>query len=158
MEENGKVDSENLYFSLFLSYIYVCYELKFPYSTSMKKNDKNTTLQDLIDLQVKFRDEHDWQQFHNPKDLAIDISIEAGELLEHFLWQNIEVHQKKIQINPEFRTEIENELSDIIGACFLFAESLQIDITQAMHQKLSLNAKKYPVEKAKGKPTKYDKL
>ena len=103
----------------------------------------------LIALVRKFRDERDWAQFHNAKDLAAGLSIEAGELLEQFLWK-----QPK-EADP---AKVQAELADVLIFALLLAHEQKIDLTQAITQKLAENALKYPVEKAKGRATKYDEL
>ncbi len=104
-----------------------------------------TTLQKLI----QFRNDRDWEQFHNSKDLAVALSIEASELLELFLWKgNEECDQAKIK----------EELADVLMYALLLADKHQLDINQIILDKLELNNQKYPVEKAKGTATKYDKL
>jgi NTP pyrophosphatase (non-canonical NTP hydrolase) len=96
-----------------------------------------------------FRRERDWAQFHNPKDLAIAISVESAELLELFLWkQSTEVTKEKI----------EEELADILSFALLLAMEKGIDITDCILQKISKNALKYPVNKAKGNARKYNEL
>jgi NTP pyrophosphatase (non-canonical NTP hydrolase) len=106
-------------------------------------------LNQLIDLVRKFRDERDWAQFHNAKDLAAGLSIEAAELLEQFLWK-----QPK-EADP---AKVQAELADVLIFALLLAHEQKIDLTQAITQKLAENAAKYPVEKAKGRATKYDEL
>lgn len=103
------------------------------------------TLQKLL----QFRNDRDWEQFHNSKDLAVALSIEASELLELFLWKgNEECDQVKLK----------EELADVLMYALLLADKHQLDINQIILDKLDLNNKKYPVEKAKGTATKYDKL
>jgi NTP pyrophosphatase (non-canonical NTP hydrolase) len=97
----------------------------------------------------QFNAERDWEQFHNPKDLAISISVEANELLECFLWKNPDEADK---------SKIKEELADVLILAFQMAYRCGLDIEEIMNDKIALNAKKYPVEKAKGKATKYDKL
>ncbi len=109
-------------------------------------------MSDLLDLQreaLAFRDERDWAQFHNPKDLAAGLSIEASELLECFLWKDAK------SADP---AKIREELADVIVYALLLAHEAQIDIPHAVRAKLALNALKYPVDKAKGRADKYDKL
>ena len=103
----------------------------------------------------KFRDDRDWMQFHDPKNLAVSVTIEAAELLEHFQWKDKKEVEKYVKDNRE---EIADEISDIAMYLVELADNLGIDLVQAMHKKLEKNAKKYPVEKAKGVATKYDKL
>ena len=93
----------------------------------------------------EFRDLRDWKQFHNPKDMAVAISIESSELLEHFLWKSpVEVDR----CVSDKRAEISDELAD----------NLEIDLAQAMEAKIAKNALKYPVDKAKGSNKKYTEL
>ncbi len=103
----------------------------------------------LINELVKFRDERDWGQFHNPKDLAIALSIEANELLELFLWKSHE----EVDV-----TRLKEELADVFAFAFLLAEKHSFDVRAIVLEKLEKNAEKYPVSKSKGKATKYDQL
>lgn len=104
---------------------------------------------------IKFRKERDWEQFHTPKDLAISLSLEAGEVLEHFQWKSPEEIEKHIQKNKE---EISDELADVLNYLLLMAHDFEIDLTKATENKIKKSALRYPVEKAKGKHTKYNKL
>jgi len=104
---------------------------------------------------VKFRDERDWKQFHNPKDISQAISIESAELLEHFLWISKEASHDVVNENKE---EISDELADIFAYLLSFSDITGIDLEEALLNKLEKNNKKYPIEKAKGKATKYNKL
>lgn len=106
-------------------------------------------IQELIDSLKKFRDERDWEQFHNPKDLAVAISIEANELLELFLWKSAEDADKE---------KVKQELADILSFAFLLADKYDLDIRQIMLDKIELNRNKYPIDKAKGTAKKYDEL
>jgi NTP pyrophosphatase (non-canonical NTP hydrolase) len=103
----------------------------------------------------KFRDERDWAQFHNPKDMAISISIEASELLEHFQWKDKDAVEKRIK---EKKDGIEEEMADIYIYLLEMADNLGIDLIDAAKKKLDKNAAKYPVEKAKGSAKKYTEL
>jgi NTP pyrophosphatase (non-canonical NTP hydrolase) len=98
---------------------------------------------------IKFRDKRDWKQFHNPKDLAIAINIEAGELLENFLWKS---HQKA---NKE---KVKEELADVLTYSLLLAEKYGFDVKDILFEKIKKNGEKYPVEKAKGTAKKYNEL
>jgi len=109
----------------------------------------------IIEKIKKFRDERDWMQFHDPKNMAVSIIIEASELLEHFQWKTREEVDKYITENKD---EVREEIADIALYLFELADNLGIDLLNAMNQKLSKNKKKYPVEKARGKHTKYNKL
>lgn len=107
---------------------------------------------DTIDKIIHFRDERDWKQFHNPKDLAISISLEAAELLEVFQWsgENTSSDGKEVKIKEE--------LADVLNYCVLLADACGFDIDDIMQEKIRINEMKYPVSKAKGKKDKYDKL
>lgn len=101
---------------------------------------------------LEFRDERDWAQFHNPKDLAISISLEAAELLETFQWSGDDLWRKdKIDEQTE-------ELADVVVYCVLLADRLGIDLPKAVLEKIEKNAQKYPVEKARGNSAKYTEL
>jgi dCTP diphosphatase len=103
----------------------------------------------------KFRDERDWQQFHNHKDMALSLVLEAAEVLEHFQWKS----QREVEKHgAACKMEIADELADVAMYLFELADNLGIDLPEAIEHKLIKNAKKYPVEKAKGKHTKYNKL
>ena len=107
------------------------------------------TMKDMIDALRKFRDERDWQQFHNPKDLSLALSIEASELLEAFLWKQPE------EADPQ---RIREELADVFAYAFLLADACQLDVNEIVMAKLRQNEEKYPVAKARGSAQKYDKL
>jgi NTP pyrophosphatase (non-canonical NTP hydrolase) len=112
-------------------------------------------IDDLVEKIKKFRDDRDWMQFHDPKNMAISIVIEAAELLENFQWKSKEEVE---QYAKQHKDEIEEEIADIAIYLFELADNLGIDLSDAMERKLQKNAKKYPPEKARGKHTKYDKL
>lgn len=105
----------------------------------------------------KFRDKRDWKKFHNPKDMAEAISIESSELLELFLWKTKE-ESKEFVKNKKNHEEISDEVADIMAFLIEFCDNCDIDIEKAIEKKLQKNAKKYPVDKAKGIATKYTKL
>lgn len=117
--------------------------------------DKDTTIQQLKDFLLKFREERDWTKFHNPKDVAMAASVEMGEFLEKFLWKSREEVIKKLEEDEEYRKEVGDELIDVIIYCLQFANSADIDISEVFERKMKENAEKYPVEKAKGKAEKY---
>ena len=96
----------------------------------------------------KFRDDRDWQQFHTPSNLAKAISIESGELLEEFLWDNDNFNLQ----------DVKEELADVIIYCIHMANALDVNIEDIINMKMDKNEMKYPVEKAKGKSTKYTEL
>ena len=101
---------------------------------------------------IKFRDDRDWEQFHDSKNLAVAISIEASELNELFLWKSPE-QSDKVEID-----RIKEELADILSFSFLLAEKHGLDPFDIVSEKIKRNGEKYPVEKAKGKSDKYDQL
>jgi NTP pyrophosphatase (non-canonical NTP hydrolase) len=102
-----------------------------------------------------FRDARDWKQFHNPKDSAISLSLEASEVLEHFQWKNSEEIEKYIKTNKK---EIGDELADVLYWVLLMAHDLNIDLEKAFDLKMKENNKKYPVKKSKGRHSKYTEL
>lgn len=104
-------------------------------------------MKELIKKIIEFNTERDWDQFHSPENLAKSISIEAGELLECFQWNN--------QYDEE---EVKEELADVINYCLLLANKLNVDPKEIVLNKMEKNARKYPVEKSKGVSTKYNKL
>lgn len=124
----------------------------------MKRSDKTTRIQELKNTLIEFRDARDWFQFHDPKNLAEAISIEAGELQEHFLWKDKKTVIKKLKTGKEFRTEVGEELADIFIFALNFANSANMDIASLVMDKIDKSNKKYPVEKSKGNATKYTKL
>ncbi len=121
----------------------------------MPHNDSTTTIQDLKNIAQKIRDDRDWQQFHTPKDLSMYIAIEAAELMEKFVWLSSQASFEEIEKN---RQEIEDEMADVLICLVHFCNAANIDMTSAFRKKLQEVAKKYPVEKAKGKSDKYNKL
>lgn len=102
-----------------------------------------------------FRDERDWAQFHNPKDMAIGISVEAAELLQHFLWKTKEESEARAR---KHIAEVKEEIADIAIFLFELADNLGLDLLEIMAEKLQVNAVKYPVSKVKGKHLKYTEL
>ena len=101
---------------------------------------------------LKFRDDRDWKQFHDPKDLAISISLEASELLEIFQWSRDDVYcLDKID-------KIKEELADVMNYCILMADAYNLDLDKIITDKIKLNELKYPVDKAKGTSAKYNEL
>ena len=104
---------------------------------------------------IKFRDERGWKQFHNPKDVALSLVLEAGEVVEHFQWKDKEEIDKYIETN---KADIGEELADVLYWVLLMSHDLKIDILDALDKKIKKNEDKYPLEKTKGKHTKYSKL
>ena len=110
------------------------------------------TFEEVVEKALAFREERDWTQFHNPKDLAISISLEAAELLEVFEWSGQDV-------TVESKTErIKEELADVVIYCIYLADTLGLDMPDAVSSKLDENARKYPAEKARGNARKYTEL
>ena len=105
--------------------------------------------EDLQKKLIEFRNERDWEQFHNPKDLALALSIEAAELNEIFLWKKSE----EADVN-----KIKEELADVLAYAILLAEKYNLDINQIVLDKIQKNAQKYPADKARGSAKKYDEL
>lgn len=119
------------------------------------KNDKNSNIQDLKEVVSGFCEERDWGQFHNSKDLALSLMLESAEVLELFQWKNEGQVEEYAKTNKE---EIGEELSDVLYWVLMMSNKLDIDLTEIFLKKMEKNAKKYPVEKAKGVSTKYNKL
>lgn len=103
----------------------------------------------IINELIKFRNDRDWEQFHNPKDLAVALNIEAGELLESFLWKSYKDANKE---------KIKEELADVFAYAFLLADKYKLDVKEIVLDKIKKNGEKYPIEKAKGTAKKYDEL
>lgn len=116
-----------------------------------------TTIEELTELVKKFCEERDWDQFHNPKDLAIGISTEANELLDIFRFQR-EEDIKDIFEDDQRRMHVEEEIADVFFFVLRFAQMNQIDLESALKSKMIKNGKKYSVEKSKGKNLKYTQL
>ena len=109
-------------------------------------------MSDIVEIlaeQRKFNQERDWDQFHNGKDLAVALSVEAAELLEAFLWKDAAAASKD---------KVKEELADVLNYAFQMADRYDLDIKQIMLDKIKKNAQKYPVEKAKGSAKKYNEL
>lgn len=112
-------------------------------------------LDELTKTIKKFRDERDWKQFHTPRNLAESLVLEAAEVLEHFQWKNEEEIREHLKKN---KTEFSHELADVLNYLLLLAHETGVDLQKAMLSKLAISDKKYPVQKTKGKATKYTKL
>ena len=116
----------------------------------IKRDDQADSQFDFLTNElIKFRDDREWEQFHNPKDLALAISIESGELLEQFLWKNSE--DAKIE-------KVKEELADVLAYALLFSDKFKLNIEEIVLEKIKKNGEKYPVDKSKGSATKYDEL
>ena len=108
--------------------------------------------QETINKVLNFRDERNWKQFHNPKDLALSISLEAAELLEIFQWSGSDTEcEEKLD-------KIREELADVLCYCILMADRCGVDMDEIVQEKMKRNGEKYPVEKAKDSAKKYDEL
>lgn len=105
--------------------------------------------QETIDTVLKFRDDRNWKQYHNPKDLAISISLEASELLEVFQWSGSDVNCS------DKMARIKEELADVLNYCILLADCCDLDIDQIIQEKVKRNSEKYPIEQAYGSSAKY---
>jgi len=114
-----------------------------------------TDIKRITEKIKKFRDERDWMQFHNHKDMALSLMLEAAEVLEHFQWKSA----KEVEVYGKIhKDEIAEELADVAAYLFELSDNLGIDLALSIEKKLKKNTIKYPVAKAKGKHTKYDKL
>lgn len=108
-----------------------------------------TSLGNLTRALIDFRDERDWAQFHNPKDLAAALSIESAELLELYLWKDA------ADADP---ARVREELADVFAYALMLAHHYGVDVEEIVRDKIRRNAERYPVEKARGRATKYDAL
>ncbi len=108
-----------------------------------------TDIEEIINRLVEFRNQRDWEQFHNSKDLALAISVEANELLELFLWKQSQETDKQ---------KIKEELADVFAFAFLLAQKHGLDVKEIVLEKIKLNGEKYPIEKAKGIAKKYNQF
>lgn len=121
------------------------------------KKDKETNLQELKDFVQKYCEERDWDQFHNAKDLATALIIESAELLEHFRYKS-EKEVEELFKNPEKREHISEEMADILFPLLRLAQKYNVDLADVFKRKMEKNAKKYPIDKAKGSNKKYNEL
>ena len=116
---------------------------------------ENEQIKKITEKIKKFRAERDWDKFHNPKNEAIDLIVEAGEVLEHFQWRNGKELDEYIKAHKQ---EISDELADVFYCILQLADTLKIDLEKAFDSKMKQNEEKYPIEKSKGKPNKYNQL
>jgi dCTP diphosphatase len=114
-------------------------------------------MEDLVRAVLRFRDEREWRQFHNPKDLAISITLEAAELLEQFQWKRPE-EVESLLADPASRQRVGEEMADVLILLISLADAVGIDLLAAAGMKLAENARKYPVDRARGSAKKYDQL
>ncbi len=110
------------------------------------KQKNEVSIKELQDQMILFRNERNWEKFHNPKDLAIAISIEANELLEHFLFRTNEQIAEKLKTDPAYEKEIAHEMIDILNYLLVLTHTLDLDIKERFYEKFELIKKKYPVE------------
>lgn len=115
------------------------------------------SLRALTQRVLEFRHERDWKQFHNPKDQALSLTLEAAELLELMQWRNGRELEEHLA-TPAARRRLEEELADVLGWVLLLAHDQRIDLAKAFRDKIELNKRKYPVEKARGSAKKYTEL
>ena len=113
-------------------------------------NDQSTTTGQLRELVQRFVEARDWQVFHAPKNLAMSISIETAELMEHFQWLTVE-QSREVHERPELMAEIRDEMADVFCYLLALANSLEIDLSQAVEVKMASNEKKYPAETYRGR-------
>lgn len=109
-------------------------------------------LQVLREALRRFAADRDWEQFHSPKNLAISLSVEAAELLEHFQWLS---EAESATLSPETRAKVREELADVLLYLIRLADKLDLDLIESARDKLRINAAKYPVDKARGNAKKY---
>lgn len=114
------------------------------------QDDAHTTVSQLRELIRRFVDERDWRQFHDPKNLSMSIAIEAAELMEHFQWLRSD-QLEAMKDDPEAMRQVREELADILAFAISFANTMGIDITQAVTGKIEKNARKYPAEQYRGR-------
>lgn len=114
-----------------------------------KRKTMKSDIQQITEEIIRFRDNRDWKQFHNGKDLALALSIEAGELNEAFLWKDPE----DVDVN-----KVKEELADVFNYAFLLADKYNLDVKNIVLDKMRKNAEKYPAEKARGTAKKYNEL
>ncbi|TVR45226.1 MAG: nucleotide pyrophosphohydrolase [Puniceicoccaceae bacterium] len=119
--------------------------------------DSATTLAELKERIRRFGQERDWLRYHSPKNLAMALAAEAGELMEPFLWTDADA-SAALLADPEQRRAIEHELADVLIYALQFANRAEIDLATAITAKMEINAARYPVAKARGRADKYDRL
>jgi dCTP diphosphatase len=112
--------------------------------------DSTTTLADLRDLVARFVAERDWEQFHAPKNLSMSLSIEAAELMEHFQWIDM-AESRRLREDPTKLAAIREEVADVLCYTLALANALNIDLSDAVRDKMVKNAAKYPAEQSRGR-------
>lgn len=116
---------------------------------------KGATLTELTKLLLEFRDAREWKQFHNPKDQALSLVLEAAEFLELMQWRSGRELDDHLRKN---RVRVEEELADVLGWILLLAHDLKVDLADALRKKIELNSRKYPIDKSKRSAKKYTEL
>ena len=124
-------------------------------SNGGENGSEMSEIKDITERIKTFRDARDWKQFHNHKDMALSLVLEAAELLEHFQWKNPTEIEGHVKQNHD---ALSDELADVAMYLFELADNLGINITDAIESKMKKNDEKYPVNKSKGKHTKYTNL
>jgi NTP pyrophosphatase (non-canonical NTP hydrolase) len=120
-------------------------------------SDSSTTVNELKSRILAFVRERDWEQFHAPKNLSMALAAEAGELMEHFLWASAE-ESRAVVLDPAKRAKIGEELADVVIYALEFANATGLDVAASIEAKMAANARKYPVEKSRGRSVKYTEL
>lgn len=115
-------------------------------------------LEELTRRLIEFRDERDWRQFHSLKNLIMSAALESAEIMELTQWKDDEAVERAAQGDTQFRARLAEECADVFLYLLLICERADIDLTEAALAKLDLNARKYPVEKARGNAKKYTEL
>jgi dCTP diphosphatase len=116
---------------------------------------KDDQLKELRDAQRRFAAARDWDQFHSPKNLAMALSVEVSELLEHFQWMP---EATSTLLSPEKRAKVKEEIADVLLYLVRLADKLDVDLAASAFEKMKLNAAKYPTDKARGNMKKYSDL
>jgi len=119
--------------------------------------DSTTRISELKERVLAFVQERDWEQFHSPKNLSMALAAETAELMEHFLWATPE-ESKSVAKDPAKRSKIAEELADVVIYALEFANSTGLDVAASIESKIAANARKYPVENARGRSAKYTEL
>ena len=117
-------------------------------------SDAQTTIQELKGLVAAFARDRDWDQFHSPKNLSMALAVEAAELMELFQWKT-EQESREIATDPDLHQRVAEELADIAYFLFNLCNRLDLDLASAFVSKLQQNAAKYPVDRVRGKASKY---
>ena len=112
--------------------------------------DGKTTIQELIDCVADFEKQRDWEQFHSPKNLAMGLAIEVGELMEHFLWIG-EAESREVAGNSKKLEQVKEEMADVFNYLLMLTHTLGVDLSEAFYEKIKQNNKKYPADLYRGK-------